>query len=142
MKTTSVFTQMLQGEEPCHKLWENERFILILDINPVSVGHCLLIPKREIDYVFDIEASLYREMWDHCRWISATLAKVTGKRIGIAVEGFGVPHAHIHLVPVEKGGDLDPCKAQRASEVELLEMSRIIRNEIGTNNTVEDKDHR
>lgn len=128
MKTESVFTKIIKGELPSYKLWENEYMILILDINPIAPGHCLLIPKEQIEYIFDVKEDLYHLLWNECRWISKVLEDVTKKRIGIGVEGLSVPHVHIHLVPIESVGDLDPCKSQPALKEDLDEMHMAIIN--------------
>lgn len=126
MKSGSIFTKIISGELPAYKLWENDRMILILDINPIELGHSLLIPKKEIDSIFDIENELYHELWKNSKWIAKAIGAVTNKRIGIAVEGFGVSHAHIHLVPVSKGNDLDPCRASAATDKNLQEIQQLI----------------
>lgn len=99
----SVFTKIVKGEIPCHKVYEDDKCLAFLDIHPQVEGHTLLIPKKEIDKIWDIPDELYHHLWDVAKKIEARMTKVIGApRVGIAVEGFGVPHAHIHLIPLYK----------------------------------------
>lgn len=128
---SSVFTRIIDRELPAEIVWEDVDFIAIMDANPISEGHLLVIPKVEEDSIFDLPTDTYRRIWDLVRWLEKPLLRATGgPRIGVAVEGFGVPHAHIHMVPVYRGGDLDPHRARKASKEELAEIARRIRLEI------------
>ena len=99
----SIFSRIVAGEIPSHKVAENDEFFAFLDINPVAVGHTLVIPKQEIDYIFDIDdAKLGRMMAFAKRVARAQEKAITCKRVGLAVMGLEVPHAHIHLVPITK----------------------------------------
>ncbi|MDJ0747599.1 MAG: HIT family protein [Xenococcaceae cyanobacterium MO_167.B27] len=116
----SIFTKIINGKLPAFPLWENEDFIAILDIHPINPGHTLLIPKQQIDYIFDLPDELYNSMWQVAKWLAPFIQQaMQSKRIGIAVEGFGVPHVHIHLVPVNSGNELNPERATSASSEEL-----------------------
>lgn len=103
----SIFSRIVAGEIPSHKVAENDEFFAFLDINPVAVGHTLVIPKQEIDYIFDIDdAKLGRMMAFAKRVARAQEKAITCKRVGLAVMGLEVPHAHIHLVPISKESDM------------------------------------
>lgn len=104
----SIFTRIVNGEVPCHKVAEEERFLAFLDINPLAKGHTLVIPKQEIDYIFDLPGDLLGDCFRFSREVALAIEKVIPcKRIGIAVVGLEVPHAHIHLVPLQSIYDID-----------------------------------
>lgn len=105
---TSIFTRIVDGEIPCYKVAENDRFLAFLDINPIAEGHTLVIPKQEIDYIFNLPDPLLSEMIVFARKVALAMETVIPcKRIGIAVIGLEVPHAHIHLVPLQTIYDID-----------------------------------
>ncbi|MBN2664027.1 MAG: HIT domain-containing protein [Bacteroidales bacterium] len=96
----SVFTKIIKGEIPSYKIAENDKFFAFLDINPVAVGHTLVVPKLEIDYLFDIDNQLYAELVVYAKQIAVALHKtIQCIRVGMLVVGTEVPHAHIHLIP-------------------------------------------
>ena len=104
----SVFTRIITGEIPSFKIAEDENHFAFLDISPLAKGHTLVIPKKETDYIFDIETEDYKNLWAFARKIAKALEKaVPCKRIGIAVIGLEVPHAHIHLIPMNKVSDMN-----------------------------------
>jgi len=104
---SSIFTKIIKGEIPCYKIAENDRFIAFLDISPLKKGHCLIVPKQEIDYIFDIDNDVLKEMIVFSKRIAIALKKaIPCSRIGVAVLGLEVPHAHIHLVPIVNESDL------------------------------------
>jgi histidine triad (HIT) family protein len=104
----SIFSKIVAGEIPCHKVAESDKFLAFLDVNPVCVGHTLVIPKEEINYIFDIEDELYQELMVFAKQVSKTLkSQVECKRIGVAVVGLEVPHAHVHLLPLNSMEDFD-----------------------------------
>lgn len=124
----TIFSRIVAGEIPCHKVAEDEEFFAFLDINPVAKGHTLVIPKTEVDYLFDIDdAKLGRMMAFAKRVARAQEAAIPCKRIGIAVMGLEVPHAHIHLIPITKESDMyfGGSKLSLSSE-ELAEIARQI----------------
>ena len=126
-----LFCKIVEGVEPAHKIWENEQLLAFLSIHPCNPGHICLIPKKHVDYVFDLEEPLYSIIFQASKQISGPLKKATSaKRIGIAVEGFSVPHVHIHLVPLYDVAELDPHRHIKQSEEELAEMGEKIRVEI------------
>ena len=103
----SIFSRIVAGEIPCHKVAENDEFFAFLDINPVAVGHTLVIPKQEIDYIFDIDDDVLGRMMAFAKQVAkAQKAAIECKRVGIAVMGLEVPHAHIHLIPIKKESDM------------------------------------
>jgi histidine triad (HIT) family protein len=104
----SIFSKIVAGEIPCYKVAENEKFLAFLDINPLSEGHTLVIPKKEIDYIFDIPDDLLSEMIVFAKKVALAIEKaVPCKRVGIAVVGLEVPHAHIHLIPINEVSDIN-----------------------------------
>ncbi len=103
----TIFSKIVSGEIPSHKVAEDEEFFAFLDINPVAVGHTLVIPKREIDYLFDIDDTTLGRMMAFAKRVArAQEAAIPCKRIGLTVMGLEVPHAHIHLIPIQKESDM------------------------------------
>jgi histidine triad (HIT) family protein len=104
----SIFTRIVQGEIPCYKIAETEDYLAFLDINPLQEGHTLVIPKKEINYIFDVEDHLHAGLWNFAKKIGKALEQVVPcQRIGITVIGLEVPHAHIHLIPLKTMYDMD-----------------------------------
>lgn len=104
----SIFTHIVNGEIPCYKVAESENCLAFLDINPLVKGHTLVIPKKEIDYLFDVEDPLYTELFLFSKKVSHAIKNVIPcLRVGVAVVGTEVPHAHIHLIPLNHLGDLN-----------------------------------
>ena len=105
---SSIFSRIVSGEIPSHKIAENESFLAFLDINPLKMGHTLVIPKKEVDYIFDIENEKLSEMIVFAKEVAAKIKKaVSCKRIGVSVIGLEVPHAHIHLIPIDEMDDMN-----------------------------------
>ena len=128
---TCIFCQIIKGVEPAHKIWESDDFLAFLSIHPCNPGHVCLIPKTHVDYVFDLEEPLYSRIFQAAKRLSEPIQRATNaKRIGIAVEGFSVPHVHLHLVPLFKVAELDPHRHIKQNQEELAEMAAKIRNEI------------
>lgn len=97
---SSVFTKIINGEIPCHKVAESDKYLAFLDIQPVATGHTLVIPKQETDYIFDLEDDLLAGLMIFAKEVAAGLEKaVDCARVGVIVAGLEVPHAHIHLIP-------------------------------------------
>jgi histidine triad (HIT) family protein len=133
-----VFCKVIQGVLPAHKIWEDEHFLAILDINPNTPGHTLLLPKIHVPYVFDLEEALYSSLFVVAKTLSQPLLKVTkAKRIGVVVQGFTVPHVHVHLVPMNDVHDLDDARATPASKSELSSMSLKLRRVLSRNRNLE-----
>ena len=106
----SIFTKIIQGEIPCYKIAEDDRFLAFLDVNPNAKGHTLCIPKQEINKIFDMEDDLYLGLMQFSKKIAVALEKtVPCKRIGMSVIGLEVPHAHVHLIPLN---DMDEMRFQ------------------------------
>lgn len=104
----TIFSKIIAGEIPCHKIAENEDYLAFLDIMPLVEGHVLCIPKRETDYIFDMDMDDYAGLWQFARKIAPAIkSAIPCKRVGIAVIGLEVPHAHIHLVPMNEVGDIN-----------------------------------
>ena len=124
----SIFTRIIQGEIPCHKILENDSFLAFLDIRPIRSGHTLVIPKKEVDYFFALEDKSLGEMMVFAKKVAGAIKKaVECKRVGLMVAGLEVPHAHIHLVPIVEVLDLNFAKAKPASADELSQMAERIR---------------
>lgn len=104
----TIFTKIVKGEIPSHKIFENEHFYAFLDINPMAKGHTLVIPKKEVDYLFDVDDAMLSEMIVLSKKIAKAIEKaVECNRVGMMVIGLEVPHAHIHLIPIQKEGDMN-----------------------------------
>ncbi len=124
----TIFSRIVKGEIPCYKIAEDERFFAFMDINPVAVGHTLVIPKREDDYIFNLEDDEIGAMMVFAKKIAKAIEKaVPCKRIGVAVIGLEVPHAHIHLIPITQEGDMDFKKEHvKMTQEEFMEVQRKI----------------
>ncbi len=110
----SIFSRIIAGEIPSYKVAEDEAHYAFLDINPLHVGHTLVVPKREVDYIFDLEDEEYAALQLFAKRVAAAVRKsVPCKRIATAVIGLEVPHAHIHLVPIDTEDDMDFRKAKK-----------------------------
>jgi histidine triad (HIT) family protein len=104
---SSIFKKIIDGEIPCYKVAEDENFLAFLDVNPNAKGHTLCIPKQEIDKIFDIDDKLYLGLMAFSKKVAIALEKtVPCKRIGMAVIGLEVPHAHVHLIPLNEMGEM------------------------------------
>ena len=123
---SSLFSQIISGKITCYKVEEDEEFLAFLDINPIILGHTLVIPKIEIDYIFDLDDELLSRMMLFSRKVALKLkSKIECKKIGIAVIGLEVPHAHIHLVPMNNVDDLNFSRPKLAvTKEELLLMQK------------------
>lgn len=121
---SSIFTRIIQGEIPCYKIAEDENFFAFLDINPVVLGHTLVVPKTEVDYIFDVPDEVLSKMLPFAKKVAKAIDEATGCiRTGIIVEGLEVPHAHIHLVPMypnRKGFSLGHKVSLNKSEMESI----------------------
>jgi len=123
-----LFCKIVKEDLPSYKIWENERFLAFLDINPINLGHTVLISKKHVDYIFDLEEPLYSEMFKIAKQLSKALKQAIGsKKVGLVVEGFAVPHAHIHLVPINEGNELNSSRAKKGDPEELFKIAENIR---------------
>jgi histidine triad (HIT) family protein len=125
----SIFSRIVSGEIPCHKIAETSEFLAFLDVMPLVPGHVLVIPKKEVDYIFDIGTEEYQALWAFAAEVAKGLKKaVPCKRIGVAVIGLEVPHAHIHLVPMNEVGDINFTRPKmKPTQEELAVLAQKIR---------------
>ena len=129
---SSIFTKIVRKEIPSYKVHENDRFYAFLDINPLKKGHTLVIPKNEVDYIFDLESDEYKNLWGFAKNVANGMQKVIDcKRISIVVMGLEVPHAHIHLVPLDNMNDINFNQPKlNLSRQEMQQIADKIRNSI------------
>jgi histidine triad (HIT) family protein len=127
----SIFTQIVNGEIPCYKVAEDENFLAFLDIFPLAIGHVLVIPKVETDYLFDLDDQNYMGLMLFSKRVAVALKKaIPCKKVGIAVLGLEVPHAHIHLVPLNSESDINFSKSKlKLASGEFAEISAKIADE-------------
>lgn len=127
---SSVFSKIIKGEIPCYKVAENDQFLAFLDIMPLKKGHVLVIPKVEVDFIFDMEDALLGEMMIFSKEVAHKMKRILPcKKIGVTAIGLEVPHAHIHLIPIDSVTDMDfskeklslPAEEQIALAKQLLE---------------------
>ena len=123
----TIFTRIVEGEIPCYKVAENEEFFAFLDINPVQKGHTLVIPKEEVDYLFDIDDEKLGRMMIFAKQVATQIkAKIECKRVAVVVLGLEVPHAHIHLIPITNESDVDFKHKEEFSVDEFKQISNIL----------------
>ncbi|MCR9181789.1 MAG: HIT family protein [Flavobacteriaceae bacterium] len=123
----TIFTKIINGEIPCHKVTEDEHFIAFLDINPNAKGHTLCVPKVEVDKVFDLDETTYLNLMQFSRKVAKALEKtVSCKRVGVAIIGLEVPHVHVHLIPLNQMSDMDFSKKVSLSTEELQTLAKQI----------------
>lgn len=127
----SVFTRIISGEIPSFKIAEDDRFFAFLDISPLAKGHTLVVPKQETDYIFDIDDAQHKDLWDFAKRVAKAVKNaVPCKRIGIAVIGLEVPHAHIHLIPMNKVSDMNFASPKLSfPPTEMEEIAQKIRSQ-------------
>ncbi|MFB0945141.1 MAG: histidine triad (HIT) family protein [Spirosomataceae bacterium] len=124
----TIFSKIINGEIPCHKIAETDDFLAFLDVFPCAVGHTLVIPKKEIDYIFDLEDELYIGLMKFAKSIEPAIKKaIPCKRIGVAIIGLEVPHAHVHLIPLNSMADMDFNDKLKVTQEELAEAAEKIR---------------
>lgn len=133
----TIFTKIIQGEIPCAKLYEDDRFFSFLDIRPISPGHALLIPKDETDYIFDLPDDLLADLLKTARPIAKALEQhVPCKKVGLMVAGLEVPHCHLHMVPINDVGDLNFAHARPETPEALQELAAKVRQTLSTQTKV------
>ncbi len=122
---TTIFSKIIAGDIPSYKIAEDDRFYAFLDINPMTKGHTLVVPKQETDYIFDLDDALLAEMVMFSKRVALAIEKaISCKRVGMMVIGLEVPHAHIHLVPIQSEGDLNLSNPKlKLSNDEFLEIA-------------------
>lgn len=127
----SIFSKIVAGEIPSHKVAETDEFLAFLDVNPVAKGHTLVIPKKEVDYIFDLNDELYTGLWLFAKKIAPAIGRVVPcQRMGVSVIGLEVPHAHVHLIPLNRMADMDFGKKMNVTSQELAELAEAIRQEL------------
>lgn len=128
----SIFSKIISGKIPAHRVAENDDFLAFLDINPLAKGHVLVIPKIEVDYIFDMDTDSYTELMKFAKVVAKGIKEVIPCiKVGVAVIGLEVPHAHIHLIPINQVGDINFAKEKlNPSTEELEETAQHIRSAI------------
>ena len=128
----SIFSKIVSGEIPAYKVAEDDRFLAFLDVFPLVKGHTLVIPKQEVDYLFNLDDELYRDLWLFAKKVSKGVeAAIPCRRIGVAVIGLEVPHCHIHLVPLNRVGDINFTQPKITVPAdEMAEIAEKIRSNI------------
>ena len=129
---SSIFSRIINNEIPSYKIYEDNDYLAFLDAFPLELGHVLVIPKKEVDYLFDLELDNYLGLWKLSQKIAKTMDKVlTCRRIGVAVIGFEVPHTHIHLIPINEIDDIDFKKTKKQfSEEQMSDVAYKIRTSL------------
>ena len=127
---SSIFSKIVQGEIPCHKIAEDDQFLAFLDVMPLVEGHTLVIPKQEIDYIFDLDPEVLADLMKFAQRIAPANKKaIPCKRIGVAVIGLEVPHAHVHLVPLNRMLDINFSQEKlKLSQESLAKTAELIRS--------------
>lgn len=124
----TIFSRIVSGEIPAHKIAETDDFLAFLDVFPCAVGHTLVIPKKEVDYLFDLDDELYTGLMQFAKKIAPAIEKaIPCKRIGVAVIGLEVPHTHVHLIPLNSMADMNFGNKLKLSQEELTETAAKIR---------------
>jgi histidine triad (HIT) family protein len=122
-----IFCKIISGEVSAMKLWEDEKYFIFLDNSPINPGHTLVLPKKHTDYIFDLNDREYIELLLKAKEVGKILKKkLNPKRVGMLVEGFGVHHVHVHLIPLNEGGEMDFKRAKPASDKELNKIAKRI----------------
>lgn len=130
---SSIFSKIISGDIPAHKVAENEDYLAFLDIQPLTMGHVLVIPKKEVDYIFDLDDETYQGLMNFAKMVSIGIKKaISCTKVGVAVIGLEVPHAHIHLIPMSEVSDMNFSKTKlKPSDEELADTALKIRSTIG-----------
>jgi histidine triad (HIT) family protein len=125
---SSLFTKIINGEIPCHKITENDSFFSFLDINPIEKGHTLVVPKIEVDVFFELDNSILSEILVFAKPIASAIKKtINCNRVGVIIAGLEVPHAHIHLVPITSTSELNFANARSVEQETLAKTAKEIR---------------
>lgn len=129
-----IFCKIVRNESAAHKIWEDENFLAFLTLGALNNGHTLLIPKKHTDYIFDLKEPIYTLIFQTAKQLSEPIRKaMSAKRIGIVVEGFTVPHAHLHLVPLHNEDEIDASRVKKIEQKILAETAENIRTQIEKN---------
>jgi histidine triad (HIT) family protein len=122
----TIFSKIINGEIPSYKVAEDEKNFAFLDINPLSKGHTLVVPKKEVDYIFDLDPETYEDLFHFVRKVAKAIQKhIPCKRVGVVVYGLDIPHAHVHLIPLQgTGNEIDFAKTKlKLSEEEFVRIA-------------------
>lgn len=124
---SSIFLKLISGELPCYKIAENENFLAFLDVNPNAIGHTLCIPKKEVNKIFDVDTELYLQLMLFAKTVALALEKtVACKRIGMSVIGLEVPHAHVHLIPLNEMDEMRFVNKVTLTHDEFTDLAKAI----------------
>ncbi|WP_223032616.1 HIT family protein [Hanstruepera marina] len=127
----SIFTKIINGDIPCYKIAETDKFFAFLDINPNAKGHTLCIPKAEVDKLFDLDDDTYLELMAFSKLVAHAIKKaVPCKRVGMTVIGLEVPHAHVHLIPLNSMEDARFLSKEKLTDEDFIEIASAIREEL------------
>ncbi len=125
----SLFTKIVRGEIPCHRVYEDDDHLAFLDIRPIRPGHTLVIPKQETEYLFDMEPTAYARLWEAARRVQGLVKRATNAaRVVVMVVGYEVPHVHIHLIPTDGIEDFPPPAGTPSKHEDLSAMAKLIQN--------------
>jgi len=128
---STIFRKIIDGDVPCHKLFEDDNYLSFLDMRPINPGHALVIPKIDNDYIFNLDDDVLAGLLVAAKPVAKAIEQVvTCERIGLMVAGLEVPHTHVHLVPINGIGDLNFAKANDATQEELAALAEQIRNAV------------
>lgn len=129
---SSVFTKIVKGEIPSYKVAENDHYLAFLDINPLAKGHTLVIPKNEVDYIFDVDDETYKGLFAFSKKVAKAIEQVIDcQRIGITVIGLEIAHAHVHLIPINSLYDMDFKQPKlKFSDEEMKKLAEAIREKV------------
>jgi histidine triad (HIT) family protein len=126
---STIFSKVISGELPSYKIYEDEYVIAFLDLNPIQKGHTLVVPKVEVDQMFDLDEVMYDKVMHRVRYLAQVIkAKFDCARVCVFVEGYGIPHAHVHLVPTNKPEDFDKALVYKASVEDLEEVQKMLQS--------------
>ena len=128
---SGIFTKIIKGEIPSYKVYETEKFLAFLDVRPLKRGHVLCVPKVEVDYIFDLDDETYSELMLFSKKVATAIKKtIPCKKVGMVVIGLEVPHAHVHLIPLDAIGDVNFSKFLTLTKEEMTEISEKISSEL------------
>ena len=127
---SSIFTKIINNEIPSYKIAEDENFLAFLDVSPIAEGHTLVIPKKEVDLIFDLDSEDFKNLWSFAQTVAKKMEKAfPDRRIAVAVIGLEVPHAHIHLIPISKMEDMNFKNVRlKLSDAEYTKIQDLIKN--------------
>lgn len=128
---SSIFTKLIQGDLPCYKIYEDERVFSFLALDQINLGHCLVVPKNEVDHFYDMAQEDYNAVFEASQLVSRAIKKTTDcTRVGLAVQGFEVPHAHVHLVPLWGADEFSFSRGKQRTPDEMAEIQQKIVSEL------------